>query len=70
MAKSTPNVHTVESFEFVIEDIFSCIAGYLVFHRDVISLMRQFSVLVRKLILSTFVFVEDVNSWGRATHEF
>lgn len=28
--------------------------------------MRRISVSVRKITLSKFVFVEDVNSWGRA----
>lgn len=31
--------------------------------------MRRFSVSVRKISLSKFVFFEDVNLLGRATHE-
>lgn len=54
---------TVESFKFVDYGIFA----YL---RDVISRLCWFSVLVRKLTLSKFVLVEDVNSQGRATYEY
>lgn len=36
---------------------------------DVISWKRRFSVSVRKLTLLKYVFVEDVNWWGRANHE-
>lgn len=44
---------------------------FLLFHVDVIFWMRWLSVSVRKITLSTskFVFVEDLNSWGRDTHE-
>lgn len=31
--------------------------------------MRRFSVSIIKIILSKFVFVEGVNSFGRATHK-
>lgn len=36
----------------------------------VISWMRPFSVLVTITTLPKFVFVEVVNSWERATHEY
>lgn len=41
--------------------------GFLLIDGDVIPWMRQF--LVRKIILSKFVFIEDVYLWGRATKE-
>lgn len=46
------------------------VCGFLLIHGDVISRMRRLSVSVRKITLSKFVFVEDVNSWGRATHKY
>lgn len=42
--------------------------GFLLIDGDVIPWMRQF--LVRKIILSKFVFIEDVNLLGRATKEY
>lgn len=45
---------------------FSWIVGILPIHGDVILWMCKFSVSVRKHT----VFVEDVNSWKRAIHEY
>lgn len=44
--------------------------GVFLIRVDVISWIRRFSVLVRKLTLLKFVFVDDVNSWGRAKNEY
>lgn len=49
---------------------FSWIVGFLLIHKDVISWMNGFSVSVGKLILLWLVFVEDVNLWVRAIHEY
>lgn len=47
--------------------------GFLAYSCDVNTWdMRRFSVSERKITLSKFVFVENVNRWGggRATHEY
>lgn len=43
--------------------------GVLHIRWNLISRMRRFSVSIIKIILSKFVFVEGVNSFGRATHK-
>lgn len=46
------------------------IMGILRIRGDIISWMRRLSVLVRKLSISKFVFVKDVNARGSASHEY
>lgn len=48
------------------------ILGFRLIRGDVITWMRWFSVSVRKITLSKFVFVENVNRGGgeRVTHEY
>lgn len=60
---------TVDSFKFLGAK-FSRIMCFLLICRDVILWMRLFSILVRKLTFSNFVFTEDVNSWGKATLKY
>lgn len=50
--------HIVESFNFVL------------IHGNVISWMHRLSVSVGKLNLLLLVFVDDVNLWMRAIHEY
>lgn len=62
-------MHTVKSFNFMEANfrgllVFWLIRGY------VISWMRQFLVSEKKITLSKKNFVDDVNSWGRVTHEY
>lgn len=60
----------MESFKFKGGQ-FSWIVGVLLIRGNVISWLRWFSDSVRKLTLSKFVFIKDVNSWGSsATHEY
>lgn len=60
--------HTVQSFKFMGAK-FRGLLGFT-YSWDVISWIRRFSVLVRKLTLLNCVFVDDVISWGCASNEF
>lgn len=46
------------------------IMGILRIRGDMISWMRRLSFSVRKISVSKFAFVEDVNSRGSASHEY
>lgn len=50
--------------------IFVNCSFFWVIGRDVNSWMCRFSVSALKLTLSKFVFVKDVNSFGRASHKY
>lgn len=50
--------------------IFVLIVGILCIRGDIISWMRRLSVSVRKISVSKFVFVKDVNARGSASHEY
>lgn len=46
------------------------VVGFLLIRGYVILWMSRFSVSERKITPSLFVFLEDLNLWGRATHEY
>lgn len=60
---------TVESFKFVGAN-FPGMRVFMLVRGDVIFLMGRISVSVRIKTLKKFVFVVDVNSLGRGTHEY
>lgn len=49
---------------------FSWIVHVLLICGDVVSWMPQYIVSVKKMTLNKFVFVDNVNSWGKATYNF
>lgn len=46
------------------------VVGFLLIRGHVILWMPRFSVSERKITPSLFVFLEDLNLWGSATHEY
>lgn len=72
LKKGLHNNATVESYEFGRgrDNFWGLWCFFLLIRMDVISRMRLFSVSVRKRTLSKFGFVDYVNSWGRAAHEY
>lgn len=62
-------LHTVETFNFVRAK-YRGLWDFWLIYWNVILWMRQFSVKVGKLNLLVIVFVKDVNSCVRSTHEY
>lgn len=61
---------TVESFKFLGVGQFSWIVVSLLICGDLFLWMLPFLVSVRNLTHLKFVFIEDVNSWGRTNLEY
>lgn len=61
----------MESLKFLGSIFVNCWVFFLLIRGDLISLVRQFSILaIMQYFLSFFFFAEDVNSWGRAAHKY
>lgn len=59
-------INTVESFKFVAANF----RGFFAHSRGCIFVDASVTALVTKITLFKIVFIENLNLWGSATHEY